>query len=92
VLLLVATGFMTWRALETWRTAAGPGLAPDGARLLSRIALVEGILAGLALLTAVVALVSLRRRPRQQSLHLAPSAPADPAGAGGPDDEGPRAA
>ncbi|MCM2334479.1 MAG: hypothetical protein NDI82_11110 [Anaeromyxobacteraceae bacterium] len=89
-LLLVLAAFMAWRALETGRTAAQPGLEPGGAQMLSRIALVEWVLAGLALLTAGGVLFALRRRPRAHSLHLGEQAPADRRAPGGP--EGPPAA
>jgi hypothetical protein len=69
-LLLFLAGFMAWRAVETSRTAAAPGLEPAGATMLSRIALIEWILAGLAVLTAGAALLSLRQRPRTRPLHL----------------------
>jgi hypothetical protein len=75
VLLVVLAGFMAWRARQTGQTAAGPGLEPDGARMLSRIALIEWILAGLALLTAGAAIFALRRRPRAHSLHLGGTPP-----------------
>jgi len=71
-LLLFLAGFMAWRAVETGRTAAGPGLEPVGATMLSRIALIEWILAGLAVLTAGAALLSLRRRTDAPSLGAAP--------------------
>jgi hypothetical protein len=87
-LLLFLAGFMVWRAVETGRTAAEPGLEPVGATTLSRIALVEWILAGLALLTAGAALLSLRQRPRVRPLHLdgtpRPGGDAPPAGPGQP--------
>jgi len=69
-LLVFLAGFMAWRAWETGQTAAAPGLEPGGAQLLGRIALLEWILAGLALLTAGAALLALRPRPRAHSLHL----------------------
>jgi hypothetical protein len=69
-LLLVMAGFMAWRALETGRTAAGPGLEPVGATALSRIALVEWFLAGLALVTAGAALLALREKAPRPSRHL----------------------
>jgi hypothetical protein len=81
-LLLVLAGFMAWRAIETGRTAAAPGLEPSGAQLLSRIAIIEWILAGLALLTAGAALLALRQRPRARSLRLDGTPPAG-AGRGG---------
>lgn len=91
-LLTFLAGFMAWRALETGRTAAGPGLEPGGAQMLSRIAVIEWILAGLALLTAGAALFALRPRPRAHSLHLggtppqaaAGESPTEPPSQGGP--------
>lgn len=88
-LLLFLAGFMAWRALETGRTAAEPGLEPGGALMLSRIALVEWVLAALALLTAGGVLLALRRKPRTHSLHLDGPPPAEarpgPPEGGGPD-------
>jgi len=69
-LLLVAGGYMAWRGFDTRATAALPGVDAEGARMLARIALVEWILAGLAVLTAGATLLSLRQRPRQHSFHL----------------------
>lgn len=87
-LLVVLAGFMAWRAVETGRTAGQPGLEPTGATMLSRIALIEWILAGLALLTAGAALLSLRQRPRTRLLDLGgtprPGAGEPPAGSGQP--------
>lgn len=69
-LLLVLAGFMAWRAVETDRNAAAPGVEPEGARLLSRVATLEWILCGLAVLTAGAALFALRKQARTHSLHL----------------------
>jgi len=85
-LLLVAAGFMAWRATETSATAGQPGLDPAGAVTLARIALVEWLLAGLALLTAGAALLTLRQKPRRHSLHLSEgTGPDDGPGAGSPE-------
>jgi len=74
-LLLVVGAFMAWRGFDTRATAGQPGVDPAAAVTLSRIALVEWFLAGLAVVTAAAALLSLRRRPRQHSLHLGPVEP-----------------
>ncbi len=83
-LLLIAAGFMAWRGLDTRATADLPGLDSAGAATLRRIAWVEWTLAALALLTAAVALLSLRQKPRRHSLHLR-----EPDGPAGPDGEPP---
>jgi hypothetical protein len=70
VLLLVLAGFMAFRAKQTGQSAAEPGLPPAGATMLSRIALVEWVLCGLAVLTAGAALLALRRRPPGHMLHM----------------------
>jgi uncharacterized membrane protein len=70
MLLLVAGGWAAFRALEDGRQAAAPGLEPGLALFHARVALVEWVLAGLALLTAAVALLSLRRPARRKLLHL----------------------
>ena len=69
-LLLVLAGFMAWRATETGRSAAEPGLDRGAAVTLSRIALVEWILAGLAVLTAGAAALALRQKARKRLLDL----------------------
>lgn len=63
---------MAWRGFDTRATAGQAGVDPAAAATLSRIALVEWLLAGLAVVTAGAALLSLRQRPRQRSLHLRP--------------------
>ena len=85
-LLVFLAGFMAWRARDTGLAAAEPGLDAASARLLSRVALVEWVLAGLALLTAGVAALALRARPARQRPHLSGDRtdPADPAGPSGP--------
>jgi uncharacterized membrane protein len=69
-LLVFLAAFMAWRAHDTGLTAAEPGLDLASARLLARIALVEWVLAGLALLTAGVVGMAMRRGPPRQPLHL----------------------
>jgi hypothetical protein len=77
-LLLFLAGFMAWRAVETGRTAAGPGLEPGGAAVLSRIVLIEWFLAGLAVVTAVAALLALREKAPRPPRHLGGAGRADP--------------
>ncbi len=67
VLLVVAGGFMLWKAWEAHAAAAAGG-AP--AVLLSRLALVEGLLGVLGLVAAGVALTALRPRKRTHTLRL----------------------
>jgi hypothetical protein len=69
-LLLVAAGLVATRAVQDGREAALPGIDPGAARLLGRIALVEWVLAALAVLTAAAALLALRQKPRRHTLHL----------------------
>lgn len=78
---------MAWRAWSTQRSAGLPGLDADAARLFWRIALVEWILAALALATGAAALLALRQKPRAHSLRLGGTTRPDggPAGPGGPD-------
>lgn len=69
VILLVTGGvFLLWRAAEARRVA--PGLGGGQALLLGRIALVEGLVGILALLTAAALALSLRRRRREKPLSL----------------------
>lgn len=89
LLLVVLAGFMAWRARQTGQAAAAPGVEPGGALMLSRIALVEWVLAGLALLTAGGALLALRRHPRTHSLHLGGAPPEVGAGQDAPSPGGP---
>lgn len=86
-LLGFLSAYMAWRAWQTQRSATLPGLDPESLRLLARVALVEWILAALALATGAAALLALRRRPRGHSLHLAGTGrpPDGPGGPGGPD-------
>lgn len=67
-LLVVGGVFMLWHAVQTWR--ASGELEGGAASLQSQIALIEGLVAVLALLTALGASLSLRRRRRGGSLHL----------------------
>jgi hypothetical protein len=83
-LLVLVGAFMTWRGFETRATAGQPGVDPSAALTLSPIALVEWILAGLAIVTAALALLSLRQRPRQHSLHLGGERAPPRGPAGGP--------
>lgn len=73
--VLLATGgaFMAWKAIDARRGAAG-ATGPE-ALLLERFALVWALVAALALATAAVALLSLRRRPRRHTLHLGAAVP-----------------
>lgn len=88
VLLLVGSGFMAWKAWDTEASSRATGLAPGGALLLHRIALVELLLAVLALGTAAAAGLALRRRPARRRLGLlTPEPPAS--GATTPGDDGP---
>jgi hypothetical protein len=78
VLLLVGAGFMAWRGWETEASSREAGLAAGQALLLHRVALVEWLLAALALGTAVAAGLALRRRPARRRLGLVePKPPAD---------------
>jgi hypothetical protein len=83
-LLVLVGAFMAWRGFETRATAGQPGVDPSAAVALSRIALVEWILAGLAMVTAAAALLSLRQKPRQHSLHLGEGGTPPDGRAGGP--------
>jgi threonine/homoserine/homoserine lactone efflux protein len=81
VLLLVGAGFMAWKAIEAWQ-ASGAAAEPQEAVLLSRIAMVEALVAALALAAAIVAALSLRARVRRRTLTLHdvrdPETPRDP--------------
>jgi len=70
VLLLVGAGFMAWKGWDTDQAARVAGLPPGQALLLHRVALVEALLAALALGTAVAAGLALRRRPARRPLGL----------------------
>ena len=89
-LLLVVGAFMAWRGFDTRATAGQPGVDPAAALTLSRIALVEWFLAGLAVVTAAAALLALRQKPRRHSLHLreGEAGPGEPPEAGGPEASG----
>jgi hypothetical protein len=66
---------MLWRALEAWREARGAGPGAADALLLSRVALVEALVALLALGAAALALGALRPRRRGHTLRLGDLAP-----------------
>jgi hypothetical protein len=86
-LLLLAGGLVALRAVEDGRRAAAAGLEPGLAIFHSRLALIEWGLSGLAWLTALAALLSLRRPARRHLLHLGAARPGDgpvPFGAAGP--------
>lgn len=70
VALLGVAGFMGWRALQSMENARAPGLAASDALLFSRIALLEWVLVGLAIVTAGGALLALRRKPPPERLTL----------------------
>lgn len=78
ILLLVGAGFMAWKAWDTELSSHAAGLAPGGALLLHRIALVELLLAVLALGTAAAAGLALRRRPARRRLGLITPEPPAP--------------
>lgn len=59
---------MLWRAAEAWR--ASNALEGGAAALQDRVALIEGLVGVLALLTAAGAALSLRTRRRRASLQL----------------------
>jgi TRAP-type C4-dicarboxylate transport system permease small subunit len=88
-LLAVAAAFMAWRGWHTQADAARPGLDADAARTLSAIALLEWVLAALAVAVAGVALLALRRPSSRPGLGLGAGTPGRPttgdSGAGGPD-------
>jgi hypothetical protein len=67
-LLAVGGVFMLWRAAEAWR--ASNALESGAAALQNRVALIEGLVGVLALLTAAGAALSLRKRRRRASLQL----------------------
>ena len=71
--LVAGATFLGWRALAAWRAA--PGLEPGMGLLQARMAVVEGLVALLALLTAVAAALSLRARRRRGSLKLGEPVP-----------------
>ena len=89
-LLAIAAAFMAWRGWHTQADAARPGLDAEAARTLSAIALLEWVLAALAVAVAGVALLALRRPAARPGLGLREGAPGRPgtggdAGSGGPD-------
>ena len=75
VALLVAGGvYMLWHAAQAWR-AAGE-LEGGAATLQARVARVAALIGALALLTALGAAFSLRKRKRGGSLRLGSSSAA----------------
>jgi hypothetical protein len=70
VLLLVGAGFMAWKGWETELASRSTGLPPADAALLHRVAMLELLVAVLALGTAVTAGLALRRRPARRRLGL----------------------
>jgi hypothetical protein len=70
LLLLVVSGFMAWKAWEARQGSLAGGLAPGTALLLHRVALIEALLALLALGTAAAAGLALRSRPHRKLLRL----------------------
>jgi hypothetical protein len=74
-LLLTGAGYMAWRAAQALRSV---GEAPaQEASLLRWVAVVEALVAALAVAAAIVALLSLRRRPRWHTLRLGDLDPRD---------------
>lgn len=69
---------MLWQAVQAWR--ASRELEGGAAALQSRVALIAALIAALALLTAVGAALSLRKRRRGGSLRLGapPTTPREP--------------
>jgi hypothetical protein len=67
-LLVLGGSFMLWRAAQAWH--ASGELEPGPAALQSRVALVEALVGCLALVTALAAAGSLRRRRRESTLRL----------------------
>lgn len=83
-LLWIGGAFMLAKA---WSAHRGAALSePADAVLLSRLALVEALMGALALAAGIVALLSLRRRPRAHTLHLEDVAPPRPRPSGPPRD------
>jgi hypothetical protein len=66
---------MTWRARETWLAAGAAGLAAGEVLPLRRLALVELLLALVALGAALAAGLALRRRPARRKLGLVDPGP-----------------
>jgi hypothetical protein len=69
LLLVVAGGFVLWKAWGAQQAARSAAGTSD-AVLLSRLALVEGLLGLLGLAAAGLALLALRRRARTHTLRL----------------------
>jgi len=86
-LLMVAGGFMLWKAWGA-HVEAGAAAGTPPAALLSRLALVEALMGVLGLVAAGVALAALRTRRRTHTLRLSDLSPGDRAE--GPPGDGPR--
>jgi hypothetical protein len=69
VLLVVASGFLLWKAWDASQSASAAAGTPS-AVLLSWVALVEALLGALGLVAAGVALNALRTRKRTHTLRL----------------------
>jgi hypothetical protein len=67
-LLLGGGGVMLWRAVEARRVSRL--LSAADAALQDRVALVEGLVGLLAVLTGLAALLALRPRRRRHTLHI----------------------
>jgi hypothetical protein len=67
-LLLAGGAYMLWRAVEARRVSRL--LSAADAVLQDRVALVEGLVGLLAVLTGLAALLALRHRPRRHTLHI----------------------
>ena len=75
VLLLCGAGYMAWKGWDTELSSRDAALAPGAALLLHRIALVEALLAVLALGAALSAGLALKARRPRRSLGLRPPPP-----------------
>jgi hypothetical protein len=73
-LLLAGGAFMAGRAAQAWSASRRLEGAP--AALQARVALVEGLVAALAILTAAAAALTLRARRREPTLRLGGAPPA----------------
>jgi hypothetical protein len=73
VLLLIGAALMAWKGWATWGASTPAGPSPGEAPWLRRIALMELLLAGLALAAALTAGLALRRRRARRRLGLQPT-------------------